>query len=53
LVGEFHLLIDVEDLPIFADVKCPAMRKRAFICDDAVGFGGAFLWITEDGIVEL
>ena len=53
LVVNLHFLIDEEDLPVFADVERPAMRERPFFSDDAISFGGAFLWIAKDGVVEV
>jgi hypothetical protein len=48
-----HFFVDIQNLPVFADIDRPAKREFAFLCDDSIGFGHFFAGITQQGIVDV
>ena len=50
--GWIHLLVDVHDPAIEADIERPSRRKRLIFVYDAVGRGHALGRITQQRIVE-
>ena len=47
-----HLLVDVQDFAIFANVKRPAERKFPFRGDNTIVTGHLATRIAEDGVVQ-
>ena len=53
MAGWFYFLVNEEDLPLRADVKCPALGQRTPLVNDTVSLCDILSWIAEDGIVKL
>ncbi len=51
--GGLDLFVDFQNLAVFADVKCPPMREGPKGGHHAVGLGGGFGGVAEDGVVRL
>lgn len=47
-----HLLVDVQDLAVFANVKRPTKRKLPFRGNNTIATGHLPAGIAEDGIVQ-
>ena len=52
MIAWFDLLVDVQDLSVFANVECPAERELAFAGHDAISLGDFALGITQDRIIQ-
>ena len=52
MVFHFDQLVDVEDLPIFANIVTPAKWKSSFLSDHAVGFGHFSSGVAKNRIIE-
>ena len=49
----FYFLVDMQNLPVLANVESPACGEFAFLVEDAVSLGGFEGRIAQDWVIEL
>ena len=48
-----YFLVNVQNLTIFADIKCPTFGKASAFMHDSIFFGDLFSGIAENRIVQV
>ena len=52
LRGGIHLLVDVENATVLADIERPPGRERLVFVDDPICFCDGFRWVTQQRVID-